>query len=178
MKFGSMRPLQNRRLHLLTRDLKSVKFVNLLRTGWRAFQFNMSSFFASNSLLDLYNRKHILWNGWILVRIGEVININALIETNQPICVWLLTSHSSHDSYTRAFVHFVITLLRHELFLVVLLFLWYLAAAVTGQLRTSVAQEQKRKFPASCSFTNAGRFIVGYNKHQSWITGRLFAKEM
>lgn len=38
-----------------------------------------------------------------------------------------------------------------------------------------VAQQQKRKFPASCSSTNAGRFIVGYNKHQSWITGRLFS---
>lgn len=35
----------------------------------------------------------------------------------------------------------------------------------------SVAQEQKRKFPASCSFTNAGRYIVEYAKHQSWITG-------
>lgn len=37
---------------------------------------------------------------------------------------------------------------------------WRFTAAVTSRLKASVTQEQKRKFPASCSLTNAGRFIV------------------
>lgn len=50
------------------------------------------------------------------------------------------------------------------------LYVWASTGTLTGYFKRntqSVAQEQKRKFPASCSVRNATGFIVGHNKHES-----------
>lgn len=114
--------------------------------------------------------KHFVTHDWLSNLQNLFMQMFLYNQISQHVCLSALTSHSSRDFTKTGSCSFGVRsdqTQTQDWILVVLLQTRRFTAAVTGQLKASVAQEQKRKFPASCSLTNAGRFIVGYDKRQS-----------